>query len=724
MRRLALILVFVPTLSLSEEKLELLGCLPGELMHFQVENGFACCATRSGLLVLDVSTPGSPRPTGFMPVRDDSRGIAVRNGRAYLTPKDADLLVVDLSDPSSPQPLGSAALLQGGTDVVLVDHYAYVSTPIDWLRVYDVSDPTAPVEVNYLYLPDEGRDMELAGDRLYIAGDSGGFFVVDVSDPSDPDLLETVDILGIVCGLFLQGDYAYLSVGSLGLKILDISGPEITLVGEVPLDFGIHYGTWAEGCAVSGGYAYVAIREHGVGVVDVSDPKCPAELGYLELPGYARSIHLDGDRARVGCSFGGFCELDLSDPAAPVLDGHYGLLGDVQDLRLRDGLAYLAAGYAPAEEKSEGSRVYAAVGLHVLDLADPAWPELVAFEPSNYKALQIGIDGDLALISSYLAGARVFDISNPLEPSVWSDIYDMGAIYWDVEVRADRAYTVSDHHALQIFDLSDPTLPVELGRSDEFYSNDIAVEGDLVYGATRYAGLQILDVGDPAAPKLIGHLELGNGWCNRICLDGGRLYVARGIRGLFVYDVSDPEAPAELGSWDCPGVAQDVFAEGNLAYLSEEGGLRLLDVSDPSAMVELASSDLPRWGLAVEKMDDRVYVADSFGGLWVYRAHTATGIEAADTPGPTRLEANYPNPFTPGTTIRYHLAAAAQVDLAIFDAAGRRVRSLVEGWRDEGSQLARWDGRDDRGRRLASGVYFARLKIGEEIRSRRLVLLR
>ena len=93
-------------------------------------------------------------------------------------------------------------------------------------------------------------------------------------------------------------------------------------------------------------------------------------------------------------------------------------------------------------------------------------------------------------------------------------------------------------------------------------------------------------------------------------------------------------------------------------------------------------------------------------------------------PGPLRLDASYPNPFLSHTRIPYRLPQGALVELAVYDLAGRRVRHLADGWRDGGSRFARWDGRDDSGRRLASGVYFVRLKVGEEIRSRRLVLLR
>jgi hypothetical protein len=82
----------------------------------------------------------------------------------------------------------------------------------------------------------------------------------------------------------------------------------------------------------------------------------------------------------------------------------------------------------------------------------------------------------------------------------------------------------------------------------------------------------------------------------------------------------------------------------------------------------------------------------------------------------------YPNPFNPQTTIRCTLPARARVILAVYDARGTRVKSLMNEDRPAGTFTARWDGRNDAGRIVSSGVYFARLQSGGENRSYKLVL--
>jgi len=77
------------------------------------------------------------------------------------------------------------------------------------------------------------------------------------------------------------------------------------------------------------------------------------------------------------------------------------------------------------------------------------------------------------------------------------------------------------------------------------------------------------------------------------------------------------------------------------------------------------------------------------------------------------LAPNYPNPFNPSTTIRYHLPRASRVKLQVYNPLGQVVRTLVEAQQPAGRYTVQWDGRDDSGRQLPAGVYFYRLKAGQ-----------
>jgi len=89
------------------------------------------------------------------------------------------------------------------------------------------------------------------------------------------------------------------------------------------------------------------------------------------------------------------------------------------------------------------------------------------------------------------------------------------------------------------------------------------------------------------------------------------------------------------------------------------------------------------------------------------------------------LYQNTPNPFNPQTTIRYDVpAGAGRVTLRIYDVSGRLVRELVDEPREADRYAVSWDGRDDRGQAVASGVYLYRLTSGTFVETRKLVLIR
>ena len=101
------------------------------------------------------------------------------------------------------------------------------------------------------------------------------------------------------------------------------------------------------------------------------------------------------------------------------------------------------------------------------------------------------------------------------------------------------------------------------------------------------------------------------------------------------------------------------------------------------------------------------------------------GTGVGDTPAPTALAlTNHPNPFNPATTLAYTLDRRSPVRLTVYDASGRLLRVLEEGTRDAGTHQAIWDGRDDEGRPLPSGVYFARIAADDRSGARKLILMK
>ena len=86
--------------------------------------------------------------------------------------------------------------------------------------------------------------------------------------------------------------------------------------------------------------------------------------------------------------------------------------------------------------------------------------------------------------------------------------------------------------------------------------------------------------------------------------------------------------------------------------------------------------------------------------------------------------AQYPNPFNPQTTISFGLVRDAKVEISIYNVRGLRVIELVNEVYPTGRHAVTWRGQDDAGRNVASGAYFARMKVGGEVLTQRMMLVR
>ena len=124
----------------------------------------------------------------------------------------------------------------------------------------------------------------------------------------------------------------------------------------------------------------------------------------------------------------------------------------------------------------------------------------------------------------------------------------------------------------------------------------------------------------------------------------------------------------------------------------------------------------------------------SLGPHWIRLGHQQVILLNAPTavleshtdaqPSIFALAQNYPNPFNSTTVIRFALPQDSAVELAVYNLAGQRVATLVDGLRQAGSHAVHWNGDDDLSRELGSGIYLYQLRIGERQKTRKLLLLR
>lgn len=126
----------------------------------------------------------------------------------------------------------------------------------------------------------------------------------------------------------------------------------------------------------------------------------------------------------------------------------------------------------------------------------------------------------------------------------------------------------------------------------------------------------------------------------------------------------------------------------------------------------------------------RVQVLDAAGNLAEavsaadFAVSGASAVGGGQLPHAPVLAQNTPNPFNPRTKISFVLPTAGEARLCVYDVNGRLVRTLASGWMEAGERTVTWDGDDDRGGRVASGLYFCRLSAGDRTLVQKMTLLK
>jgi hypothetical protein len=237
--------------------------------------------------------------------------------------------------------------------------------------------------------------------------------------------------------------------------------------------------------------------------------------------------------------------------------------------------------------------------------------------------------------------------------------------------------------------------------------------GYIVVGETESFGLggsniylvKTDDSGDTLWTRTYGGPYADGGNSIAQTLDGG--YILTGYYEPFPTDIED----LLLMRIDSAG---DTVWTRTYAGLAWDDGYSVAQTSDGGYIV--AGSTWPPG--AIES--DVYLIKTDAGGVVEVR-----GDDEVTPPAPrTHLSSPSPNPFQGTTVITYALGERQPVSLTVYDIMGARVCELVSGTLPAGSHRVVWDGRDARGQRVASGIYFCRLEAGRSAETRRMVVLR
>lgn len=540
-------------------------------------------------VVSGISTGRAPGQAGAMAIHGDTAYLISRGGHPWLGRFGGDLMIMDVTDPANlisgqafmfPSAPGVAFALTVDGDYLYVvfSHQAANSDRI--LSIYDLStDPLAPqllgsttFFLDTYYTPNA---VTVDGDFAYMTtwhrvtgGTVARLAIVNVENPGAPfpigvfsDLSAATDVT-VSSGIAYVADMEWDSDGnapprSKGLAIVDVSTDPSnpTLLGS----FQTHGAV--QGVTVRGSTAYVHDVGEGVIAVDVSDPLNPTRLGVYHSPGDLRRIDKAGDLLFFNDYWVGLNILDVSDPRKPTLvaSRRNGPISSFNgDVRLQDGLAYVAAGYN---------------GLQVLDVSNPGTPTLLgSWEEHTAFDGGVAVREEVLVATLGLGQMVVLDVSDPGNPLLASLFGGQNEQNW---VMTEDFFAYNANLCCQGsygFDLSDPYEPVFLNFMQG--GGEIAFEGRNLYlssgpfdvhSAVAFSIYEIHDTGETSFVGQAKEVVASRG----VGVQNGRAYVTgadtrTGTWSLLVFDVADLPADGTA-----PRLAA-IPTNGNQSFLVDE----------------------------------------------------------------------------------------------------------------------------------------------------------
>ncbi len=515
--------------------------------------------------------------------------------------------------------------------------------------------------------------------------------------------------------------------------------------------------------AINGDYLYAGHHAHWdyISIFNISDPQHPILVNLFDVPPRTydtRCVEVFDDKLFV-CTLSGTLNslksirvYDIgTTPEAPVFLAESQLLQGVRDMAVRDGIAYVA------DDDS----------IQILDVSDLSFNKIASI-PAFDEANTIYVKDDLLYVGD-LFRITIYDVSNPASPQelayhwgagarrglfVKDDlIYTMGGLIYRMNA-ADYSYTVDQPHVRfgvgapfwlqekeieftnngnEVMTFTDfqctpsyitpdsQSLTIEPGEAailtlSAYFVNDVTGSAHLAFSHSGASQRDTIKVsGDLIQDHTVEIWQASE-------FDFGEVHLDSSAQRTFKLNFSEGDVH-DLRVAYMTGNTGDFTMEGlPLRFPPPVNGekYRLFVTFKPTSVGEIR--DTLTLIHNFEQQRPIEFIVSGFG----VDDLTSTENETEDItlPDAFSLSQNYPNPFNPSTRIEFALPQAVDVRLEIYDIRGVQVRTLVNSLMPAGYHNTKWDGRNDAGNAVSSGIYILQMQAGKQRFVKKMTLLR
>jgi len=636
-----------------------------------------------GLRIANISDPVNPIEVGA----NDStwaHSVFARNQLAYVLElkKDSvtigELVIYDVSNPQEPNILGKETLPKAHIkDVIVKDTFAYIANGQGGLRIINVSDSTNPFETSYFIPPGYAYSLAICCDTLLLLSTEpvsckGGLWVINIKNPYNPYPMgcDTSFVEGMDVSYFSH--YAYVSSVTEGVKIIDFVDPSNPyIVGE----FLPPYDPWNIVNANIGPFIYAGEWwGNALRTIDAQDPTQPVTINYDLIPDQSQDVSVQGDYAYVANFFSGVYILDVSDPSNPKDISHYDTPGRCNSIVVKDTIAYVS------DENS----------IILLNIQDP-------FNPQKISELPLACDGyGLELNFPYLYVTSewnhqfiIVDVNNPLNPFITGTCDLNGTSPTYICYKDSFAFVSAPIQGVAVINTKDvynPTLLTYCPLSG--YPRGIGYSGNYLYVSDFDTTLvNIVDISDPTSPVLVNSFSTIMYYPFALSISDTLLYVALQIVGIEVFNISSPLSPISVGHYSghplCTPLG--ITVANGLSYLTADNGIYIFEYTGSTGKKE------------------EVVVKN--------KSKTKISFKC------------YPSTFSKKVSIEVNTKKEENLKLTVYDVAGRKIKDIFDG-KIKGMRLFSWNGLNNSNIKVATGVYFTRLKSSNFTSVKKVILVK
>jgi hypothetical protein len=597
----------------------------------------------------------------------------------------------------------------------IINGYAYVDyyDPMTWeskFQIFDISDPVSTTLVGTLNHSMEVLDFEVVDNLCYLFGwGQGDCIVLDISDPTNPFILTMYSSLGTFYAVKIIENLAYCCSG-FEFRIYDFTDPyNIYLISVLD---GIYH---SKSIYIDQNKAFIAAGSRGMLVIDISDIENPSLLGVYDSNNSANESAIyvtvsDNIAYLTDTSSDGFLFIDIS------YNNNINLIENLDGYYFNNSVSISGNLLVTVEQTGQDS-------IYFYDITNPSNPILL-YSDCPFPGMYLGTlrTNDQYAFVCFREGVNsnltIYNLSNPQNIFQTGQCeMDNNSFIYDI-VQKDSYLYIGGNSGIQVFNLDNNGNPTFNSIFPNFVSSIIDINDDIAC-IFHSDGLAFLDVStNPINPTLLSIWSTPD-YVRSINIEDNIVFLLIMNIGVFIVDISDIYSPILLSTITphvYPEIMRNLVVKNNKLTISDLNWNELIvyDITDLSNPIiektlswNLKSVDFDVWG-------DYIISSNKTYGLSILDTNNNTITENYLTSNSNISLNNFPNPFNPTTTIEFSIQNESKVELTIYNIKGQKIKILAHNEFTKGSHSIIWNGDDESGKPVSSGVYLYKLNVNNK----------